>query len=92
MGSTSEPVKNKQKPSKKFTEKTRNDDWTTGSLLDYLYHQKYYKRTGIDLSRQTNKNIPQKINCTGNLKEDDGGKMFCIAGKRQNTILNIGLN
>ena len=28
------------------------NDYTTGNLLDYLYHQKYYKRIGIDLSRQ----------------------------------------
>ena len=32
-------------------------DYTTGNLLDYLYDQKYYKRVGIDLSRQTNTNI-----------------------------------
>ena len=27
-----------------------NDDHTTGNLLDYLYHQKYCKLTGISLS------------------------------------------
>ena len=32
---------------------SRNDDYTTGNILDYLYHQKYYKLIGIDLSRQT---------------------------------------
>ena len=30
---------------------SRNDDYTTGNLLDYLYRQKHYKRIGIDLSR-----------------------------------------
>ena len=29
---------------------SKNDDYTTGNLLDYLYHQNYYKRIGIDLS------------------------------------------
>ena len=26
------------------------EDYTTGNLLDYLYHQNYYKLIGIDLS------------------------------------------
>ena len=54
----------------------KNDDSTTGILLDYLYHQKFYRLTGIDLSRQTNTNIPQQINFTGKLEEDDGVTMF----------------
>ena len=49
-----------------------NNDYTTGSLLNYLYHQKYYKLIGIDLSRQTNTSIPQQINLTRKLEEDDG--------------------
>ena len=35
------------------------------NLLDYLYHQNYYKLIGIDLLRQTNTTIPQKINFIG---------------------------
>ena len=54
----------------------KNDDSTTGILLDYLYHQKFYRFIGIDLSRQTNTNIPQQINFTGKLEEDDGVTMF----------------
>ena len=44
---------------------SRNDDYTTGNLLDYLYHQKYYKVIGIYLSRQTNTSIPQQIKFAG---------------------------
>ena len=51
---------------------SKNNDYTTGSLLNYLYHQKYYKLIGIDLSRQTNTSIPQQINLIGKLEEDDG--------------------
>ena len=40
-------VKNKQKAYKKLVEMSRNDDYTTGNLLNYLYHQKYYKLKGI---------------------------------------------
>ena len=45
-------VKSKQEAYEKFIEMSENDDYTTGSLLDYLYHQNYYKLIGIDLSRQ----------------------------------------
>ena len=60
----------------KLIKMSRNDDYTTGNLLDYLYHQSYYKLTGIDLSRQANTNIPEQINFTGKLEEDDGATMF----------------
>ena len=34
-----QPVKNKQEAYEKLIEMSRNDDYTTGNLLDYLYHQ-----------------------------------------------------
>ena len=71
---------------------SRNDDNTTENLLDYLYHQNYYKLIGKDLSRQTNTSIPQQINSTGKLEEDDGATMFFIAKKQQITILNFSLD
>ena len=49
------------KTNKKSIEMSKNGDYTTGNLLDYLYHQNYYKLIGIDLSRQTNANIPKKL-------------------------------
>ena len=68
-----------------------NNDYTTRNLLEYLYHQKYYKLIGLDLSRQTNTSIPQQINVVENL-EDDGATMFFIAEKQQKTILNFSLD
>ena len=68
---------------------SRNDNYTTGNVLDYLWRQKYYKRIGIDLSRQTNTSIPQEINFVGKLEEDDGATMFLIAKKEQKIILNL---
>ena len=65
---------------------SRNNDYTTGNVLDYLYHQNYYKLIGIDLSRQTNRSIPQQIYFTGKLKEDDGATMFFITEKQQKKL------
>ena len=55
---------------------TKNDDYTTRNLLDYLYHLKYYKIISIDLSRQKDTSIPEQINFVGKLEEDDGATMF----------------
>ena len=52
-----QPVKNKQEANEMLTEIAKSDDYTTGNLLDYLYHQKYYKLIGIDLSRQKSMNV-----------------------------------
>ena len=53
-----------------------DNDYTTGNLLDYLYHQKHYKLIAIDLSRQTNTAISQQINFMGKLEEDGGVTML----------------
>ena len=36
---------------------SRNNDYTKGNLLDYLYHQNYYSLIGAALSRQINTKI-----------------------------------
>ena len=53
---------------------SKNNGYLTGYLLDYYYHQKYYKLIDINLSRHTNRSIPQQINYTGKLEEGDGWK------------------
>ena len=58
---------------------SRNGDYTTGNLIDYVYYQNYYKLSGTNLSRQTTTNIPQQIIFTGKLEEDDCAVMFFIA-------------
>ena len=71
---------------------SRNGDYTTRKLLDYLYHQKYYKLTVINSSRQRNASIPQQVNFVEKVEEDNGAKIFFITEKKQNTILNFSLD
>ena len=85
-------VKNKQEAYEKLMEMSRNDEYTTGNLLDYLYHQKYCKLIAIDSSKQTNTNIPQQMNFIEKLEEKNGATMFFITEKQQETILNFSLN
>ena len=51
-------IKSKQEAYKKLIEISKNDNYTTSNLLDYSNHQHYSKLIDIDLSRQTNTNIP----------------------------------
>ena len=55
---------------------SRNDNYSTGNLLDFSYHQNYHKLVALDLTRQADTSIPQTINFTGKLGEDDGATMF----------------
>ena len=86
-----QPVK-KQEAYEKLVEMSKNNDYTTGNLLNYLYHQKYYKLIGIDLPRQRNASILQQINFVGKLEEDDGATLILIAEKQQKTTLNSSLD
>ena len=54
-----------------------------------MYHQLFC----IDLSREPDLNIPQQINFTGKLEEDDGAKKnFFIAENQQKVILSFSLD
>ena len=47
------------------------------------------KTVGIDLSRQTNKSISQKLNFLIKLEENNGPTIFFITKKKELTILNF---
>ena len=86
------PVKNKQEAYEKLIEISKNDDYAIGNLLDFSYHQNYYKLIGTDLWRQTNTNIPQQTNYIGKLEKDEGATIFFIAEKQQKAILIFSLD
>ena len=61
------------------------------NLIDYLYHQKYYQRIGIDLPKRTDTSVLQEIIITRKLEKDDGVTMLFITEKQQKTILHFSL-
>ena len=85
-------MKNKQEACENFVEISRNDDNTTGNLLEYLHQQNYDKLIDIDLSRQTDTTIPKQINVTERFEEGSGATMLFITEKQQKTILNFSLD
>ena len=59
------PVKNEEEAYEKIIEMIKNNDYTTGYLLDYAYFKENYKLIAIDLSKQTKLKYPQQINFIG---------------------------
>ena len=57
-----------------------------------MCHYKYYKLFGIDLSRQTNRSIPQQIIFVRNLEANNGGTKIFVSKKQQRTIPNFSLD
>ena len=72
---------------------SRNNEYTTGNLLDYDYFQKYYELIATDLSKQQvlqeNEDLIQQINFIGRLTET---AVFIIIEKKEHTILEFSQN
>ena len=88
------PIKTEEEAYEKIIDISRNNEYTTGNLLDYDYFKKYYKLIAIDLSKQQvlqeNENLIQQINFIGRLTE--AANVFIIIGKKENTILEFSQN
>ena len=85
-------IKNKEERYKKIIEMSKNNNHTTGNLLDYEYFSNLYKLIAIDLSKQTereNPDLKQKINLIGKLEKDNGATMFFIIVKPEETTFNF---
>ena len=70
---------------------SKNNDYTTGNLLDYEYFSKHYKLIAIDLSKQIeleNPDLRQQINFIDKL-EDDKATIFSIIEKSEETTFEF---
>ena len=70
---------------------SKNNDYTTGNLLDYEYCSKHHKLIAIDLSKQIeleNPDLKQQINYIGRLEREEGAKMFFITVKKEETTFD----
>ena len=86
--------KKQRRSIQKNIEISKNNDYTTGNLLDYEYFLKYYKLIAIDLSKQIeleNPDIRQKINFIGK-REDDSALMFLITEKSAEKTFKFSKN
>ena len=88
------PIKAEEEAYEKIIDISRNNEYTTGNLLDYNYFEKYYKLIAIYLSKQQvlqeNEDLIQQINFIGKLAE--AANIFIIIEKKENTILEFSQN
>ena len=97
------PIKNEEETYEKIIDISRNNEFTTGNLLDYDYFKKHYKLIAIDLSKQQalqeNEDLIQhfniqhsiiQINFIGRLEE--AANVFIIIEKKENAILKFSQN
>ena len=88
------PIKTEEEAYKKIIDISRNNEYTTGNLLDYDCFKKYYKLIAIDLREQQllqeNEDLIQQINFIGRLEE--AANVFIIIYKKENTILEFSQN
>ena len=88
------PIKTEEEAYGKIIDISKNNEYTTGNLLDYDYFKKYYKLIAIDLSKQQllqeNEDLIQQINFIGRLEE--AANIFIIIEKKEHTILEFSRN
>ena len=73
------PAKNKEEPYGKIMSISKNNDYTTGNLLDYEYFSKHYKLIAKDLSKQIeleNPDLRHQISFIGKLGDDKATNVF----------------
>ena len=81
------PVKNEEKP---FIEMSRNNDCTTGNLLNFACVKENYRLIAIDLSKQTKLKDTLQISFIGKLKNQaNGATMFFIMEKSEETTFEF---
>ena len=71
---------------------SRNSDYTTGNLLDYLCNKSFINSLTEIYPGQINTTIPQIISFTRKLEENDVATKFFMAEKQQKTILNFSVD
>ena len=79
------PIKTEEEAYEKIIDISRNNEYTTGNLLDYDYFKKYYKLIAINLSKQQvlqeNEDLIQQINFIGRLEQ--AANIFIIIEKKR---------
>ena len=68
---------------------SRNNDYTTGNLLDFAYFKKNYKLIAIDLSKETKLKDPQQFSFIGRILAIREATMFFIIEKSEETTFEF---
>ena len=71
----------------------KDDDYTTGCLLDYIYFKNYYKMIAADLRKQqaldADPEAIQQINFKANLDRAGNTRIYFILEEAKETVLDF---
>ena len=84
------PIKTEEEAYEKIIDISKNNEYTTGTLLDYDYFKKYYKLIAIDLSKQQVLEENEDYFFFGRLEQE--ANVFIIIQKKEHTILEFCQN
>ena len=88
------PIKNKEEVYEAIIEMSRNNNYTTGNLLDYENFKDHYKLIAKDLSKPIeleNPDLKQQVSFVGRLEENNA-TMFFIIEKKEETSFDFSQN
>ena len=86
-------AKSKEEVYEKINEMKRNNDYTTGKLLDFAYFKENYILIAIHLSKQTKSKDLQQINFIDKLEDQNiGAIMFFTIEKLEETTFEFSQN
>ena len=71
---------------------SKNNDYTTGNLLDFAYFKENYRLIAIDQSKQTKLKDKQQISFIGKLLATRAAAMFFITEKSEETTFKFSQN
>ena len=84
------PVKNEGEAYEKIIEMSKNNNYTTGNLLDFPYFKENYGLIAIDLSKRAKLNDPHQINFIGKLEgQNRGATVFLIIKNSEETTFGF---
>ena len=82
-------VKDEEEAYEKIVKMGRNNDYTTGNLLDFAYLKKTNRLIATDLNEETKLKDPQKISFIGRLLAARGATMFIVTEKSEETTFEF---
>ena len=69
---------------------SKNNDYTTGNLLDFAYFKENYRLIAVDLSKQDKLKDPQQINFIEKIEgQNNGVTIFFIIERPEKLLLNF---
>ena len=86
------PVKNEEEAYGKIMDMNNNNDYRTGTLLDFAYFKNNYRLIAIDLSKQTKLKDQQQISFIVRLLNTHGATMFFKIEKSEETTFDFPQN